>query len=228
MNVQVVLIQDVPNLGGEGQVCTVKAGYARNYLFPQKYALPHNNTTLSVMKSRASIIEKKREEKLKSVLSMKESLQGSVFRARSRAAESGKLFGSITNANILEALEAEGIQLDRRNLHLEPHSVRQIGVYRVRLDLYASESIDLPLEVEALSSEQEREVLTLWSAEKIRAEQETKEEEAGEQVASTESEASIEASPSDAVDSTVLEEPDSHQETLSETAYQDSSDVDNS
>ncbi len=170
MSVKIILIQDVPNLGEEGDVHTVKSGYARNYLLPQRFALPYNNTTRSMMASRTSAIEQRKKEKVVAMQSIQERLNGTLFRAYVRAAETGKLFGSITSANVLQALEAENIQVDRKNIHLEQYSIRQVGTYSAKINLYADISVTIPVEVLPVSDEHARETVELLDAETVAAE----------------------------------------------------------
>lgn len=146
---KVILNQDVYNLGEEGDVCEVARGYARNYLIPKKLAVPHTRENIAVFESRREAIEKRKEEKRKAALSLKEKLQETEVVITMTAGESGKLFGSVTNAMVVEELNKQGIQIERKKVEVPSNAIKMLGEHTVRVKLYESELAELKLIVKS-------------------------------------------------------------------------------
>ena len=133
---QVLLRKDVERLGKIGEMVNVKPGYARNYLLPHGLAV-----TMTKGNARRVEIEKKRLEELeetrkRELASIGEGLKSASITLSAKANEEGHLFGSVNAAQIAEALQAEGYQVDEKMLHLaEP--IRDIGVVEVPIQLTA-------------------------------------------------------------------------------------------
>ncbi len=144
---KIILNQDVKNLGEEGDVCEVARGYARNYLIPQGFAVPYTKKYIAIVESRRDAIEKRKEEKRKEALSLKERINESAITINVSAGETGKLFGSVTSAMIAEALAAQGIMVERKFIDLPNHHIKMVGDYSIKIKLYAQESADLEVKV---------------------------------------------------------------------------------
>lgn len=144
---KIILKQDVYNLGEEGDVCVVADGYARNYLIPKKIAVYHNNMNLAELKSKASAIAKRKEEKRKDALSIKEKIEELSLEIKVSAGDSGKLFGAVTGATIVEALAKQGIHIEKKKLDVPSHTIKMVGNYAVKIRLYENESADLKIVV---------------------------------------------------------------------------------
>ena len=158
---KIILNQDVPNLGEEGDVCLVKDGYARNYLLPTGAAVIYNNENLSIFKSRAAAIEKRKVAKREASASLKTQLDNVKLRLVIAAGESGKLFGSVTTAMIQEELAKLGFEVDRKRIEVATHSIKMVGTYSARVHLYENEfstiAIDVVSEAEVKAAEKEAE-----------------------------------------------------------------------
>jgi len=134
--VDVILRADVENLGSAGDVVHVRPGYARNYL------IPHGLALVATEGSRRRFEEERRqssrtvERQKVHAEDMASELEGVSLTFTMRAGEEGRLFGSVTNADISEALEKEGLQVDRRDIVLE-EPIKDLGVYRVPIRLHA-------------------------------------------------------------------------------------------
>ena len=132
---QVILIEDVDKIGKLGDVVNVTRGYARNFLFPRKLAM--EATAMSI-----SLLEKKKKKRIQETARIKAEiaeLAGKVSNTSCTVAvaagEEDKLFGSVTAEHIKEALAAEGIEVDKKQIHLaEP--IRKLGVYQVEIKLH--------------------------------------------------------------------------------------------
>ena len=149
---KVILNQDIVSLGEEGDIREVAGGYARNYLFPKQLAMPYTKDNVRVLESRRGQIEKKRDEKRKEALGVKERLEEEEIRFRMRAGESGTLFGSVSAALIAEELEKKGYEIERRRIEVPDNTIRSVGTYRVRVRLYGQQEAEVKVVVEAAES----------------------------------------------------------------------------
>ena len=144
---KIILNQDVPNLGEEGDVCVVKDGYARNYLLPTGAAVLYNNENLAIFKSRAAAIEKRKVAKRQASASLKEKLDDLTLRLVVSASESGRLFGSVTSLMVQEELAKLGFEIERKRIEVASHTIKQVGIYSARVHLYENESSVIKLDV---------------------------------------------------------------------------------
>lgn len=133
---EIILRQSIDNLGNPGDVVTVKNGYARNYLLPRGFAFeatPGNLKRIAAERSRLETAENERRDSASSLARRLEEVQ---LTFSARVGEEGKLFGSVTAADIAEQLATQGFQVERRLIDLhEP--IKALGVYRVPIRLHA-------------------------------------------------------------------------------------------
>ncbi|MCF7940152.1 MAG: 50S ribosomal protein L9 [Spirochaetia bacterium] len=144
---KIILNQDVYNLGEEGDVCEVANGYARNFLIPQGFAVICNNANLALFKSKATVINKRKEEKRKAALSQKEQIDGKEVTIVMNAGDSGRLFGAVTNQTIADAMAKEGIQIDKKRIDVPSHTIKMVGSFPVLVKLYEKESATITVTV---------------------------------------------------------------------------------
>ncbi|MBI9101377.1 MAG: 50S ribosomal protein L9 [Spirochaetales bacterium] len=142
---KVILNQDVHNLGEEGDIKDVAPGYARNYLIPQDLAVLHNKANVALFEHRRAAIEKRKEEKRLAALSLKEQLNGIELTIEMTSGETGKLFGSVTSANVAEELQKQGHQIERKRIELPEHALKNVGTYEFKIKLYDSHVAELTL-----------------------------------------------------------------------------------
>jgi large subunit ribosomal protein L9 len=134
MNVQVILNEEVHNLGSPGDVVKVRAGYARNYLLPRKLAVEANPKNLRAFEHAKAVAMRKREALKHASLGVKEQVEALRLEISARAGEEGKLFGSVTNIDLERALREKGVDIERRRIQLaEP--IKQLGEYSVTIKL---------------------------------------------------------------------------------------------
>lgn len=146
MNVQVILNDDVPNLGQPGDVVKVRAGYARNYLLPRNLAVEANPKNLRAFEHQKALAMRKREALQKQALTLKERLEALKLTLSARAGEEGKLFGSVTNIDLERALRDQGFEVERRRILLvEP--VKQLGDFTVMVRLQPEVEANLKFSV---------------------------------------------------------------------------------
>ncbi len=196
---KVILNQDVHNLGEEGDVKNVTPGYARNYLIPQDLAVPHNKMNLALFEHRKAAIEKRKEEKRTAALSLKERLEGLVITIDISSGDTGRLFGSVTNANIVEELQKQGLQIERKRIELPEHALKMVGTYPFKIKLYDNNVAELTLIItspemrkKAASDEAAKETVEEPAVVKNEAEEAPVEEAAADEVAAVET-GSVEA-----------------------------------
>jgi large subunit ribosomal protein L9 len=135
MNVQVILNEDLPNLGRTGDVVKVRAGYARNYLLPRKLAVEADQKNLRAFEHQKRIAARRREAKRSDALSIKGKIEALTIVVIARAGDEGRLFGSVTNIDIERAVREKGLDIERRKIVL-PDPIKQLGDFNVpvRLD----------------------------------------------------------------------------------------------
>jgi len=148
MNVQVILNEDVPNLGRPGDVVKVRAGYARNYLLPRRLAVEANARNLSAFEHQKALAMRRREANRAQALKLKQQLEALSLAIGANAGEEGKLFGSVTNIDIERALRERGFDVERRKIILaEP--IKQLGDYTIAVRLDAEIEAGVKLTVAA-------------------------------------------------------------------------------
>ncbi|MCI7455781.1 MAG: 50S ribosomal protein L9 [Spirochaetales bacterium] len=144
---KIILNNDVVHLGEEGDVVTVKDGYARNYLLPTGAAVIYNKANAAMFKQRAEQIAKRKAEKRAASASLKERLDNVSISLVVTAGESGKLFGSITSQMVQEALLKEGFEIEKKKLDVPTHAIKMTGTYHIVAHLYENDKANITLNV---------------------------------------------------------------------------------
>ena len=133
--VKVILREDVPRLGDAGEVVSVRPGFARNFLLPQGKAILATKASVNALEHHQRVIGEMQARGKKAVLAEKTRVEAISLEIAVRVGEEGKLFGSVTAAQIAELLAEKGISVDRRKIELaEP--IRGVGEHRVPLRLH--------------------------------------------------------------------------------------------
>ena len=122
---EIILIQDVANLGYKNDIVKVKDGYGRNYLIPNKMAIIANESNRKQLAENMKQQAKKIAEMLASAQQLAEKLAAMTITVAVKANEDGKIFGTVTTAQVSEALAAQGIEIDRKVITIEP--VKELG-----------------------------------------------------------------------------------------------------
>lgn len=144
---QVILIQDVDNLGQKNELVTVKNGYARNFLIPQKFAVEASQSNLKQLSERVKVQKVKEEKMLAEIAQVVEVLKASPVKIGAKTGTSGKIFGSVTGVQIARAIkEQKGYEIDRRRIHIIG-DVKELGSYKARLDFGKGNDAELEFEV---------------------------------------------------------------------------------
>ncbi|OAV28322.1 50S ribosomal protein L9 [Moraxella catarrhalis] len=140
---QVILLQRVVNLGKLGETVDVKAGYGRNYLIPQGKALPATEANLAKFEARRAELEALEAEELSAANARAEALADVNVIMRAKSGDEGKLFGSIGARDIADALTKSGLEVDRSEVKMPEGAFRQIGEYKVTIQLHHDISTDI-------------------------------------------------------------------------------------
>jgi large subunit ribosomal protein L9 len=131
---QVILIQDVDNLGGKNVLVTVKNGYARNYLIPKKFAVEANPSNLKQLEERLKVQAKKEAAMLAEIHKLTEVLKASSVKIGVKTGTSGKIFGTVTALQITRAIrDQKGYEIDRRRIHILTE-VKEVGLHKASID----------------------------------------------------------------------------------------------
>ena len=136
MPVEVILRDDVPNLGRIGEVVRVKPGFARNYLLPRGLAIEANSKNLRVLEHQRRVIAAKADRDHKTAADQAKRVEGLELRVQARAGEEGRLFGSVTNIDIVEALKSQGVEIERSMIRMSAGPLKQIGDYPLTVALH--------------------------------------------------------------------------------------------
>ncbi|MEZ4321100.1 MAG: 50S ribosomal protein L9 [Myxococcota bacterium] len=132
---RVILKAEVPNLGDAGDIVKVAPGFGRNYLMPRGLAIPASEGSVRELEHQKRVAEAIRRKQLAGAQDIGKRLENSAVSIRREAGEDDKLFGSVTNRDIADALAAEGVEVDRRSIQLaEP--IRNIGLFTVPIRLH--------------------------------------------------------------------------------------------
>ena len=144
---EVILKQDIKNLGFKDDVVTVRPGYGRNFLIPQGVATLATETNKKIL---AEVVKQRsfKEEKIrKEATSNAEKLAGVSISVGAKAGESGKIFGSVTNIQIAEALKKAGYDVERKNIEMKEDSIKALGMYTAKVRLYKDIVAEVKFEV---------------------------------------------------------------------------------
>ncbi len=145
----VILIQDVNNLGGKNEVVKVKNGYARNFLIPQKMAVEASSSNLAQLNERTKQTAKKEAALLAEINSVIAKLKESPVSIGAKTGTSGKIFGSVTSVQISRAIrEQKGYEIDRRRIHILDE-VKELGLHKAKIDFGGGNEVELEFDVVA-------------------------------------------------------------------------------
>ena len=134
---QIILLEKTGGLGNLGDIVTVKNGYARNFLIPQGKAKRATEANKAEFEARRAELEARQAEILADALARKEKLDGQVITVAQKAGVDGRLFGSVTNADIASAIVATGIKAEKANVRLPEGPFKAIGEYEVEIALHS-------------------------------------------------------------------------------------------
>jgi large subunit ribosomal protein L9 len=145
--VKVIFLKDIPQTGKKGETKEVSSGYARNYLIPNGLALEATPGHLKELKMREETRAKKTDREVKEAQNTAAKLSGKEVTVKVRAGEEGRLFGSVTPADIAAALSSEGIKVDKKKIEPAEH-IKSLGRHTAQVRLHPEVSVPITIVVE--------------------------------------------------------------------------------
>ncbi|HEV7330660.1 MAG TPA: 50S ribosomal protein L9 [Flavisolibacter sp.] len=146
---EIILIQDVDNLGGKNELVKVRNGYARNYLIPQGFAVEASPSNKKQLEERLKVAKKKEDAMLAQINSVISKLQEAPVRVGAKTGTSGKIFGSITSLQVSRAIrDQKGYEIDRKKISIND-DVKELGTYKATVDFGNGQTAEVDLEVVA-------------------------------------------------------------------------------
>jgi large subunit ribosomal protein L9 len=149
ITMEIILIQDVDNLGGKNEQVKVKNGYARNFLIPRGLAVEANPSNKKQREERLKVAKKKEDAMLAQINSVIAKLTEAPLKVGAKTGTSGKIFGSVTSLQISRAIrDQKGYEIDRKKIHIN-EEVKELGTYKASIDFGNGQHADVEFEVVA-------------------------------------------------------------------------------
>ena len=146
---EIILIQDVDNLGGKNELVKVKNGYARNFLIPQGLAVEANPSNKKQLEERLKVAKKKEDAMLAQINSVISKLKEAPVKVGAKTGTSGKIFGSVTSLQISRAIrDQKGYDIDRKKISIND-DIKELGSYKATVDFGNGQSTEVDLDVVA-------------------------------------------------------------------------------
>lgn len=143
---EVILKKDFITLGYEGDICKVKDGYARNYLIPRNIAVIKNAGNLKTLAQMQKSLEKKRAKRKMEAEILKGKIVDISVMIPVKVAENGKLYGSVSPQNIVDALKEKEIDINKKDVHMDKH-IKELGEYEIEIKLYHSVNANIKINI---------------------------------------------------------------------------------
>lgn len=134
---QIILLEKVGKLGNLGDVVKVKDGYARNFLIPQGKAKRATEANMAEFEARRAELEKAQSDKLSAAQSVADKLEGMMVQITRNAGMDGRLFGSVTNADVADALAAQGFEIERSSIRMPDGPLKSVGDVQLEVSLHS-------------------------------------------------------------------------------------------
>jgi len=144
---QVILLEKVINLGGLGDVVKVKDGYARNFLLPKGKAKRATPSNLAEFEKRRGELERAQAEQLAAAQAQGAKIDGLMVQISQKAGVDGRLFGSVTTIDIVEAMKAQGFEVERSMIRLPQGPIKQVGDYSIAVALHGDVVVNITVSV---------------------------------------------------------------------------------
>ncbi|MCC6915938.1 50S ribosomal protein L9 [Nitrosomonas sp.] len=144
---QIILLEKIAKLGSLGSIVNVKPGYARNYLIPQGKARRATERVIAEFEAQRVELEKKQAEILAAASAQATKLEGLLIQISQKSGVDGKLFGSVTNANIAEELRKQDFSVDKAAIRMPEGQIKQVGDYTVTVALHSEVSAQITVSV---------------------------------------------------------------------------------
>jgi large subunit ribosomal protein L9 len=148
---QIILLEKVGKLGDLGDIVKVKDGYARNYLIPKKLAKRATEANKAEFEARRAEFERSQADKLSAAQALGAKLEGLMVQVTRKAGMDGRLFGSVSNIDVAEAIAAQGFEIDRAAIRMPDGHLKQVGDAKIDIALHAD--VVVPITVSVLGEQ---------------------------------------------------------------------------
>lgn len=144
---QIILLEKIVNLGQLGDIVKVRDGYGRNFLIPHGKAKRATDANIQAFEARRSELEKAQADALSSAQARAAQLEGMMVQIEQKAGVDGKLFGSVGNTDIAEALKTQGAEVQKSEIRMPDGPLKQIGDYPITIDLHSDVKVHITVSV---------------------------------------------------------------------------------
>src|SRR5512144_2518166 len=144
---QIILLEKIANVGNLGDVVKVKDGFARNFLIPHGKAKRATEANIKAFESRRADLEKAQAEQLAQAQAAAAKLEGLMVQVTQKAGPDGRLFGSVTNYDIVEALKKQGHEVERAQIRMPQGPLKQVGDYPIEIALHTDVTVKITVSV---------------------------------------------------------------------------------
>jgi len=144
---EVILKQDILNLGLKDDIIKVKDGYARNFLIPQGYAISATESAKKVLAENTRQRAHKQEKIKNEATVLADKMKGLILKIGAKTSTTGKIFGSVNTIQIAEALKEKGFEIDRKNIFFNEEHIKEIGTYTAKVKLHREVSVEITFEI---------------------------------------------------------------------------------
>lgn len=144
---EVILLEDIQNLGQKDDIVAVKPGYARNYLIPQKAAIVATDSAKKILAENTKQRAHKEAKLIEEAQALASKFEGVEVKLGAKTSESGKIFGSVNTIQLADAINAKGFELDRKQIRLPKEAIKAVGSYTAQIKLHREVVIDFTFEV---------------------------------------------------------------------------------
>lgn len=146
---EIILLEKIRNLGALGEVVNVKAGFARNYLLPQGKAVSATADNKARFEAERAELEKRQQGQLAAAQARAEKLAGMTVQIARKIGDEGKLFGSVTLKDVVDAMKASGVELSKSEVHLPEGPLKEIGDHKIQVTLHPEVNLTVTVSVVA-------------------------------------------------------------------------------
>jgi large subunit ribosomal protein L9 len=144
---EIILKEDINNLGYKDDIVKVKSGYANNYLIPKGYAIPATGSSKKVLAENLKQRAHKEEKVKNEALTLAEQLKNIEIKVGAKTSTKGKIFGSVTNIQLADAINGKGFEIDRKKISIVEKEVKETGIYNAVIKLHRDVKVELKFEV---------------------------------------------------------------------------------
>ena len=144
---QVILLEKVVNLGNLGEIVKVRDGYARNFLIPQGKAKRATEANVKMLEGKRAELEAAANAKLEAAQALGARLEGQIIKITQKAGVDGRLFGSVTNVDIVEALQKQGFEVERAQVRMPAGPIKQVGDTSIAIALHSDVIVNITVSV---------------------------------------------------------------------------------